>query len=139
MLPRRLNYLTTATAREELTSPESLRAIATRWYSVGVLTVSTSQQCPSPTRSGTLTGRAQPGRCGRVSTILSSPRHTGRQAWNRQRADTDLTDTVDVSLGSRSRSRSRLSCRAAAVRDDHGNSAHVAADTGGSGDLTRPL
>jgi hypothetical protein len=37
-----------------------LRAIATRWYSVGLLTVSTSQQCPSPTRSGTLTleGRA---------------------------------------------------------------------------------
>jgi Recombinase len=34
-----------------------------------------------------------------VTTILSNPRYTGRQVWNRQRTDKDLADPVDVSLG----------------------------------------
>jgi hypothetical protein len=34
-----------------------------------------------------------------VATILSNPRYTGRQVWNRQRTDRDLADPADVSLG----------------------------------------
>ena len=29
---------------------------------------------------------------GTVTTILSNPRYTGRQVWNRQRTDTELAD-----------------------------------------------
>ena len=36
-----------------------------------------------------------------VATILSNPRYTGRQVWNRQRTDRDLADPADVSLGHR--------------------------------------
>jgi DNA invertase Pin-like site-specific DNA recombinase len=34
-----------------------------------------------------------------VTTILSNPRYTGRQVWNRQRTDEALADPGDVSLG----------------------------------------
>jgi DNA invertase Pin-like site-specific DNA recombinase len=37
-----------------------------------------------------------------VSTILSNPRYTGRQVWNRQRTDRDLFDPADVALGHKS-------------------------------------
>jgi len=37
-----------------------------------------------------------------VTTILSNPRYTGRQVWNRQRTDKDLADPADVSLGHKS-------------------------------------
>jgi hypothetical protein len=37
-----------------------------------------------------------------VSTILSNPRYTGRQVWNRQRTDKDLADPADVSPGHKS-------------------------------------
>ena len=36
---------------------------------------------------------------GTVATILSNPRYTGHQVWNRQRTDKDLADPADVSLG----------------------------------------
>jgi hypothetical protein len=36
---------------------------------------------------------------GTVTTILSNPRYTGRQVWNRQRSDTQLADPADVTLG----------------------------------------
>ena len=36
---------------------------------------------------------------GAVTTILSNPRYTGHQVWNRQRTDKDLADPADVSLG----------------------------------------
>jgi hypothetical protein len=36
---------------------------------------------------------------GTVTAILQNPRYTGRQVWNRQRADKDLADPSDVSLG----------------------------------------
>ena len=39
---------------------------------------------------------------GTVATILSNPRYTGRQVWNRQRTDRDLADPADVSLGHKS-------------------------------------
>ena len=38
---------------------------------------------------------------GTVATILSNPRYTGRQVWNRQRTDTQLADPSDTSLGHR--------------------------------------
>jgi hypothetical protein len=36
-----------------------------------------------------------------VLTILSNPRYTGRQVWNRQRTDFDLVDPADTGLGHR--------------------------------------
>src|SRR6185312_9151763 len=39
---------------------------------------------------------------GTVTTILSNPRYTGRQVWNRQRTDRDLADPADVTLGHKS-------------------------------------
>jgi recombinase len=63
----------------------------------------TGVPCPSsadpgrnPHRSGTSWT------LGTVTTILSNPRYTGRQVWNRQRTDKDLADPADVSLGHRS-------------------------------------
>jgi hypothetical protein len=39
---------------------------------------------------------------GTVTTILSNPRYTGRQVWNRQRTDKDLAGPADVTLGHKS-------------------------------------
>jgi site-specific DNA recombinase len=39
---------------------------------------------------------------GHVTTILSNPRYTRHQVWNRQRTDKDLADPADVSLGHKS-------------------------------------
>ena len=39
---------------------------------------------------------------GAVTTILSNPRYTGHQVWNRQRTDKELTDPANTSLGSKS-------------------------------------
>jgi site-specific DNA recombinase len=36
---------------------------------------------------------------GAVRTILSNPRYTGRQVWNKQRKDEVLIDVEDVALG----------------------------------------
>ena len=36
-----------------------------------------------------------------VAAILANPRYTGRQVWNRQRADRDLIDPANTSLGHR--------------------------------------
>jgi len=59
--------------------------------------------CPSaadPGRNPHRTGTAWT--LGTVTTILSNPRYTGRQVWNRQRTDKDLADPADVSLGHKS-------------------------------------
>jgi site-specific DNA recombinase len=59
--------------------------------------------CPSaadPKRNPHRTGVAWT--LGAVTTILSNPRYTGRQVWNRQRTDRDLVDPADVSLGHKS-------------------------------------
>ena len=56
--------------------------------------------CPSaadPARNPTRAGAAWT--LGTVATILSNPRYTGHQVWNRQRTDKDLADPADVSLG----------------------------------------
>jgi hypothetical protein len=39
---------------------------------------------------------------GTVTTILSNPRYTGHQVWNRQHTEKDLADPADVSLGHKS-------------------------------------
>ena len=39
---------------------------------------------------------------GTITTILSNPRYTGRQVWNRQRTETELADPGNVTLGHRS-------------------------------------
>jgi site-specific DNA recombinase len=56
--------------------------------------------CPSaadPERNPHRTGTAWT--LGTVATILSNPRYTGRQVWNRQRTDKELADPADVNLG----------------------------------------
>ena len=56
--------------------------------------------CPSavdPGRNPHRTGTART--LGTVATILSNPRYTGHQVWNRQRTDKELADPADVSLG----------------------------------------
>jgi len=58
--------------------------------------------CPSasdPGRNPHRTGAAWTLRT--VAAILANPRYTGRQVWNRQRTDFDLTDPADTSLGHR--------------------------------------
>jgi hypothetical protein len=59
--------------------------------------------CPSaadPGRNRHRTGAARTVRT--VATILSNPRYTGRQVWNRQRTDRDLADPANVGLGHKS-------------------------------------
>ena len=59
--------------------------------------------CPSAADPGRNRHRAGVGwALGTVTTILSNPRYTGRQVWNRQRTDKDLADPADVSLGHKS-------------------------------------
>ena len=56
--------------------------------------------CPSVADPGRNPHRTGAGwTLGTVTTILSNPRYTGRQVWNRQRTDRDLADPADVSLG----------------------------------------
>jgi len=59
--------------------------------------------CPSaadPGRNSHRSGAAWT--LGTVATILSNPRYTGHQVWNRQRTDKDLADPADVSQGHKS-------------------------------------
>ena len=59
--------------------------------------------CPSaadPGRNPHRTGAAWT--LGTVATILSNPRYTGRQVWNRQRTDRELADPANTSLGHKS-------------------------------------
>jgi Recombinase len=59
--------------------------------------------CPSAADPGRNPHRAGVGwALGTVTTILSNPRYTGRQVWNRQRTDKDLANPADVSLGHKS-------------------------------------
>jgi site-specific DNA recombinase len=59
--------------------------------------------CPSAADPGRNPHRTGAGwTLGTVATILSNPRYTGRQVWNRQRTDKDLADPADVSLGHKS-------------------------------------
>jgi site-specific DNA recombinase len=58
--------------------------------------------CPSaadPGRNPHRTGQAWT--LGTVASILSNPRYTGDQVWNRQRTDQDLVDPADVCMGYR--------------------------------------
>jgi site-specific DNA recombinase len=59
--------------------------------------------CPSAADPGRNPHRTGAGwTLGTVATILSNPRYTGRQVWNRQRTDRELADPADVSLGHKS-------------------------------------
>jgi site-specific DNA recombinase len=59
--------------------------------------------CPSAADPGRNPHRTGAGwTLGTVTAILSDPRYTGRQVWNRQRTDRDLADPADVSLGHKS-------------------------------------
>jgi DNA invertase Pin-like site-specific DNA recombinase len=59
--------------------------------------------CPSAADPGRNSHRSGAGwTLGAVTTILESPRYTGRQVWNRQRTDSDLVDPANVTLGHKS-------------------------------------
>jgi site-specific DNA recombinase len=59
--------------------------------------------CPSAVDPGRNPHRTGAGwTLGTVTTILSNPRYTGRQVWNRQRTDTELADPGNVTLGHKS-------------------------------------
>ena len=56
--------------------------------------------CPSAADPGRNPHRTGPGWTLRtVAAILANPRYTGRQVWNRQRADFDLADPANTGLG----------------------------------------
>ena len=56
--------------------------------------------CPSAADPGRNLHRTGAGwTLGTLTTILSNPRYTGRQVWNRQRTDRDLVDPGDIALG----------------------------------------
>ena len=71
----------------------SVARIARALNETGVPCPSAADPGRNPHRSGTSWT------LGTVTTILSNPRYTGRQVWNRQRTDKDLADPADVSLG----------------------------------------
>jgi site-specific DNA recombinase len=59
--------------------------------------------CPSAADPGRNPHRTGAGwTLGTIATILSNPRYTGRQVWNRQRTDRDLADPADACLGHKS-------------------------------------
>jgi hypothetical protein len=59
--------------------------------------------CPSAADPGRNPHRTGAGwTLGTLTTILSNPRYTGRQVWNRQRTDRDLADPADACLGHKS-------------------------------------
>jgi site-specific DNA recombinase len=59
--------------------------------------------CPSAADPARNTHRTAAGwTLGTVTAILSNPRYTGRQVWNRQRTDTELADPGNVTLGHKS-------------------------------------
>jgi site-specific DNA recombinase len=59
--------------------------------------------CPSAADPGRNPHRTGMGwTLGTIVTILSNPRYTGRQVWNRQRTDRDLADPADACLGHKS-------------------------------------
>jgi site-specific DNA recombinase len=59
--------------------------------------------CPSAADPGRNPHRAGSAwTLGTVATILGNPRYTGRQVWNRQRTDSQLTDPANTSLGHKS-------------------------------------
>jgi hypothetical protein len=62
---------------------------------------SPSQHDPARNRHRTGQGWAKAA----VRTILSNPRYTGRQVWNRQRKDEILLDVDEVALGYQTRMR----------------------------------
>jgi len=74
----------------------SVARIARALNEAGVPSPSAADPGRNPHRAGTSWT------LGTVTTILSNPRYTGRQVWNRQRTDTELADPGNVTLGHRS-------------------------------------
>src|SRR6185437_14403100 len=65
--------------------------------------------CPSAADPARNPHRAGAGwTLGTIATILSNPRYTGRQVWDRQRTDRDLADPADACLGHKSLQRWNL-------------------------------
>lgn len=70
-----------------------ISAIAEQLTREGIPSPSASDRRRNPHRSGIAWAK------GAVRVILTNPRYTGRQVWNKQRKDEVLLDVRDVSLG----------------------------------------
>ncbi|WP_433754721.1 recombinase family protein [Nocardia sp. CA-135398] len=68
----------------------------------------TRDDVPSPSAYDPARNRHRPGEAwskGAIRVILSNPRYTGRQVWNKQRKDEILIDVEDIALGHETRMR----------------------------------
>jgi len=74
----------------------SVARIARALNEAGVLCPSAADPARNPHRT------AAGWTLGTVTTILSNPRYTGRQVWNRPQTDTELADPGNVTLGHKS-------------------------------------
>jgi DNA invertase Pin-like site-specific DNA recombinase len=83
----------------EFVGGKGLYAIAEGLTRDGVPCPSAHDRARNPHRSGVAWSK------GAVRTILTNPRYTGRQVWNRQRKDEVLLDVDDVALGHTSKLR----------------------------------
>ena len=73
----------------------SMARIARALNDAGVPCPSAADPARNPHRAGTAWTVPT------VASILSNPRYTGRQVWNRQRTDLQLADPADISMGHR--------------------------------------
>jgi site-specific DNA recombinase len=96
---------------DPVTAPVVARIFAEYAAGKGIYAIAeglTADDIPSPSAYDP---RRNPHRCGlawskaAVRVILSNPRYTGRQVWNRQRKDEVLIDVDDVALGHETRMR----------------------------------
>jgi len=78
---------------EEYLAGRGLFAIAEALTRDGIPSPSAHDRKRNPHRCGIAWSK------GAIRTILSNPRYTGRQVWNRQRKDEVLIDVEDVALG----------------------------------------
>jgi hypothetical protein len=78
---------------EEFAAGRGLYAIAERLTADGIASPSAHDPARNPHRCGIAWSKSA------VRVILTNPRYTGRQVWNKQRKDEVLLDVHDVALG----------------------------------------
>ncbi|MEX5637359.1 recombinase family protein [Parafrankia sp. FMc2] len=92
-------------ALDEVAAPVVVRIFAEFLLGRGIFAIAemlTRDGIPSPSAHDPARNTHRSGKAwskGAVRAILTNPRYTGRQVWNRQRKDEVLLDVEDVSLG----------------------------------------
>ncbi|GAA1194361.1 recombinase family protein [Pseudonocardia alaniniphila] len=82
---------------EEYLAGYGIFAIAQRLTSDGIPSPAAADPTRNPHRTGIAWSKSA------IRTILTNPRYTGRQVWNKQRKQESLIDVEDVGLGHRTR------------------------------------